>query len=146
MWISRLLDHFGDNAVFDLHAKIFARRLGRCLVPQTNSGAYGQGIGIRWINPGGHLTFRFDLSDVSSARLAGYIDSISPALTDGGNFRLSASGDGKDWSILLDGRGPWAWREVDLSSYAGKEVFVRLANPSDKGQARVRKWRLTTVP
>ncbi len=107
---------------------------------------YGQGIHIRWIEPGGFLKFKFDLKKVRSAKLAGMMDCVSPAPVDGGNFRLSASLDGQKWDILLEGRGSWAWREVDLTPYVGKEVFVRFDNPTDKGEARLRQVKLVTFP
>jgi len=110
---------------------------------------YGQGINIRWLEPGGFLTFRFDLTDAQSARLWAYMDSVSPAETDGGDFRVGASRDDESWDILLEGRGPWAWRDVDLTPYAGKVVWVRFEHPKTpiaKGQARVKAWRLVTVP
>lgn len=81
-----------------------------------------------------------------AVRLASYIDSRSPAFFDGGNFRLSASTDDKQWTILLEGRGSFAWRDVDLTPYAGREVFVRFDNPRDKGEARIRQMRLTVLP
>ncbi len=107
---------------------------------------YGQGIQVRWINPQGYLIFRFDLTDIARAKLASYVDSVSPALTDGGNFRLSASPDRERWDVLLDGRGSWDWREINLTPYAGGEVYVRFDNPTDKGEARIRAMRLMTWP
>ena len=64
---------------------------------------------------------------------------------DGGNFRVSASTDQKHWDILLEGAGRFAWRDVDLTPYIGGEVFVRFSNPTDKGEARVKQWRLLTT-
>jgi hypothetical protein len=107
---------------------------------------FGQGIHVRWIRPGGLLKFRFDLTQAASATLAGYMDSASPALTDGGNFRLSATVDETNWDVLLDGRGAWAWREVNLTPYTGRVVTVRFDNPTDKGEARIRAMRLMTTP
>jgi hypothetical protein len=107
---------------------------------------YGQGIGIRWISPGGYLTFKYDLTNAIAARLWGYMDSVSPAEGDGGNFRVSASLDNEHWNILLDGTGRFAWRDIDLTPYVGQEVFVRFSNPADKGEARVKHWRLITTP
>ena len=107
---------------------------------------YGQGIHIRWISPGGYLTFKYDLTGVKTARLWGYMDSVSPSEIDGGNFRVSASTDKEHWDILLEGTGPFAWRDVDLTPYVGKQVFVRFSNPTDKGEARVKQWRLVTTP
>jgi len=78
--------------------------------------------------------------------LWGYMDSVSPSEVDGGNFRVSASTDKEHWDILLDGTGRFAWRDVDLTPYAGKEVLVRFANSSDKGETRVKQWRLVTTP
>jgi len=105
---------------------------------------YGQGVHVRWINPEGYLKFKFDLTGAASAKLAGYVDSFAPT-TDGGNFRFSASLDGEKWDVLLEGRGKWAWREVDLTPYVGNEVFLRFDNPTAKGQARIRQIRLKTI-
>ena len=107
---------------------------------------FGQGIHIRWISPGGYLTFKYDLTGVETARLWGYMDSVSPSEIDGGNFRVSASTDKEHWDILLEGAGPFEWRDVDLTPYVGNEVFVRFSNPTDKGEARVKQWRLVTTP
>ena len=74
------------------------------------------------------------------------MDAVSPSEIDGGNFRVSASTDRGHWDILLEGAGPFAWRDVDLTPYVGKEVFVRFGNPTDKGEARVKQWRLVTTP
>ena len=112
----------------------------------TKAEKTGQGIHIRWVEPGGFMEFRFDLSNVTAARLQGYMDSVSPSPVDGGNFCVRASNDGKKWDTLLDGTGKFAWREVDLTSYVGKPVLVRFENSSEKGEARLKEMRLLTMP
>ncbi len=105
---------------------------------------YGQGIHIRWIYPGGYLLFKFDLQKAKSADLFGFIDSVSPAPNDGGEFKIRASTDKVNWAVLLEGRGKFAWRKVELTKYAGKKVYVRFENASDKGQSRIKKIKLVT--
>ncbi len=107
---------------------------------------FGGSIHIHWVNPGGFMVFKFDLTDKTNAKLESLIDSVSPAPGDGGQFRICASSNQKDWKVLLEGRGPMKWRDVDLSDYADKVVFVRFENSSDKGQARIKAMRLTTSP
>ncbi len=106
---------------------------------------YGQGLGRRWINPDGHLTFKFDLTEATSAYLSSLMRSSTPT-TDGGTFRLCASVDGEEWEILLEAEGEEAWREVDISAYAGNEVLLRFDNSSDKGYVVLRALRLVTNP
>ncbi len=129
----------GDTKLFHMATWEMAENL-------LSAEGYGQGIHIRWISPGGFLKFKFDLTGATKATLSSYIDSSSPALTDGGNFRLSASTDDKTWDILLEGIGEFAWRDVNLSPYAGKQVIVRFDNASEKGEARIRQMKLTTFP
>ena len=105
--------------------------------------AYGRSLAV---THNSRYQFTFDLTGAKTARLSGYMDSVSPAPGDGGNFRVSASRDGETWDTLLDGRGPFAWREVNLTPYAGNEVFVKFENPTDKGQCRVKQWLLKTTP
>gem|GEM_PF-6882148 len=111
---------------------------------------FGQGIHIRWFEPGGFITFRFDLTAVKSARLWGEMGSVSPAENDGGTFRVSARTDtNDDWKVLLEGTGQRAWRGVDLAECVGGPVFVRFDHPAGaaaKGYARCRQWRLETFP
>ena len=57
-----------------------------------------------------------------------------------------ASGTLEMWIKPKRVTGPLEWRDVDLTPYVGKEVFVRFSNPTDKGQCRVKQWRLITTP
>jgi hypothetical protein len=132
--------------VSDGETKLFHMATWEMAENLVSAEGYGQGIHIRWISPKGFLKFKFDLTGAERAILSNYIDSSSPALTDGGNFRLSASTDDKTWDILLEGIGGFDWRDVDLTPYAGKQVFVRFDNASEKGEARVRQMKLTTFP
>jgi hypothetical protein len=131
--------YVAENRVEQFHMATW--EMQQRLVEEKNT---GQGIGVRWIDPGGYMDFAFDLQGSSRTGLAAVVDSAStsPSPCDGGNIRISASRDQKTWQVLLDQRGNRAWRKVDLRDYADTRVFIRLDNPSDKGQALVYRIKL----
>ncbi len=95
------------------------------------------------VTTGGYIKFKFDLKNARLARLAGQMQSFSPTPHDGGHFRISASLDDRKWDVLLEGQDTLAWREVDLSPYAGKDVLIRFDNPTNKGWPIIRQLKLT---
>lgn len=133
-WVADELVRQFEMATWEMHEQMIA------------GDNMGQGNGMRWLNPQGYLTFRFDLSDAARARLEMLCDSVSPSNVDGGNIRVVASKDQENWQPLLETRGGLDWRTVNLDAFAGSVVYVRLENPSDKGQARYSTMRLITTP
>jgi hypothetical protein len=97
------------------------------------------------VMPGGYLKFKFDLKNARLARLARQMTPFSSAVQNDGQFRISASLDDQKWDVLHEGQDAMAWREVDLSAYAGKDVLVRFDNPTAKTSSVIRQFKLTRV-
>jgi hypothetical protein len=124
---------------------LFHMNTWEVMAHQVSSDKIDQWIHACIVMSGGHLKFKFDLKNARLAKLARQMNPYSSAVQNDGQFRISASLDDRKWDVLHEGQDAMAWWEIDLSAYAGKEVFIRFDNPTAKTSSVIRQFKLTTV-